>query len=151
MFGLFFQFVFWPLLSIKRPKHKLEKRPNIEAKRPRGQKRGQYHKLVQWRNEPFLGPRSAIEVFFQARAYVMNKKVDSNRAVIDERPKGPIEKRKRNLKFFSPVSREERETGNSFRQFREGKENSKRICSTFERRKRNRKFLSLVSRGKREF
>ena len=57
--------------------------------------------------------------------------------VIDERPKGPIEKRKRNLKFFSPVSREERETGNSFRQFREGKENSKRICSTFERRKRN--------------
>ena len=57
--------------------------------------------------------------------------------VIDERPKGPIEKRKRNQKFFSPVSREERETGNSFRQFREGKENSKRICSTFERRKRN--------------
>ena len=58
-------------------------------------------------------------------------------SVIDERPKGPIEKRKRNLKFFSPVSREERETGNSFHQFREGKENSKRICSTFERRKRN--------------
>ena len=58
-------------------------------------------------------------------------------AVIDERPKSPIERRKRNLKFFSPVSREERETGNSFRQFREGKENSKRICSTFERRKRN--------------
>ena len=58
-------------------------------------------------------------------------------AVIDERPKSPIEKRKRNLKFFSPVSREERETGNSFPQFREEKEKSKKIFSTFERRKRN--------------
>ena len=58
-------------------------------------------------------------------------------AVIDERPKSPIEKRKRNLKFFSPVSREERETGNYFPQFREEKEQSKRIFSTFERRKRN--------------
>ena len=57
--------------------------------------------------------------------------------VIDERPKGPIEKRKRNFKFFSPVSREERDTGNSFCQFREGKDNSKRMCSTFERRQRN--------------
>ena len=58
-------------------------------------------------------------------------------SVIDERPKSPIEKRKRNLKFFSPVSREERETWNSFPQFREEKEKSKRIFSTFERRKRN--------------
>ena len=57
--------------------------------------------------------------------------------VIDERSKSPIEKRKRNLKFFSPVSREERETRNPFPQFREEKEKSKRICSTFERRKRN--------------
>ena len=31
-------------------------------------------------------------------------------AVIDERPKSPIEKRKRNLIFFSPISRRERET-----------------------------------------
>ena len=53
--------------------------------------------------------------------------------VIDERPKSPIEKRKRNLKFISPVSREERETGNSFLQFREEIEKSKRIFSTFER------------------
>ena len=50
-------------------------------------------------------------------------------------PKSPIEKR--NLKFFSPVSREERETGNSFPQFREEKEKSKRIFTIFERRKRN--------------
>ena len=84
--------------------------------------------------------------------------------VIDERPKGPIERRKRNLAFFSPVPREERETGNSFHQFREGKENSKRICSTFERRKRNGfsmlklqneekekvKRISLFSRRERE-
>ena len=54
-------------------------------------------------------------------------------AVIDERPKSPIEKRKRNFKFISPVSREERETGNSFLQFREEIEKSKRIFSTFER------------------
>ena len=46
----------------------------------------------------------------------------TNTPVIDERPKGPIEKRKRNDKFFSPVSREERETRNSFRQFWEEKE-----------------------------
>ena len=42
-FGLnvwpFSQFVLWPLLHIQRPKYKLEKRPNIEAKRLRGQKR----------------------------------------------------------------------------------------------------------------
>ena len=57
--------------------------------------------------------------------------------VIDERPKISIETRKRNLKFFSPVSREKRETGNSFPQFREEKEKSKRIFSTFKRRKRN--------------
>ena len=57
--------------------------------------------------------------------------------VIGERPKSPIEKIKRNLKSFSPVSREETETGNSFHQFREEKEKSKRIFSTFERRKRN--------------
>ena len=31
-------------------------------------------------------------------------------AVIDERPKSPIEKRKRDLIFFSPISRRERET-----------------------------------------
>ena len=64
-------------------------------------------------------------------------KIPPCKAVIDERPKSPIEKRKRNLKFFSPVSREERETWNSFPQFREEKEKSKRIFSTFERRKRN--------------
>ena len=53
--------------------------------------------------------------------------------VIDERPKISIETRKRNLKFFSPVSREKSKTGNSFPQFREEKEKSKRIFSTFER------------------
>ena len=43
----FFSSLYFGLLSIKRPKYKLEKRPNIEAKRPRGQKRGQNHKLVE--------------------------------------------------------------------------------------------------------
>ena len=50
--------------------------------------------------------------------------------VIDERTKSPTEKRKRNLNFFSPVSREERETRNFFHQFREEKEKPKRIFST---------------------
>ena len=54
-----------------------------------------------------------------------------------ERPKCQMEKGKRNLRFFSPVSREEREIGNSFHQFWEEKEKPKRIFSTFERRKRN--------------
>ena len=52
-------------------------------------------------------------------------------AVIDERPKSPIEMRKRNFKFLSPDSRE-----NSFPHFREEKEKSKRIFSTFKRKKR---------------
>ena len=43
-------------------------------------------------------------------------------AVIDETPKSPIEKGKRNLKLFSPIWRRERELCNSFLQFREGKE-----------------------------
>ena len=42
-FGLivwpFSQFVLWPLLHMQRPKYKLEKIPNIKAKRQRGQKR----------------------------------------------------------------------------------------------------------------
>ena len=56
--------------------------------------------------------------------------------VIDERPKSPIEKRKRNLIFFSPISRRERETWNSFPQFREGKEKFEKGFSTFEKWKR---------------
>ena len=55
---------------------------------------------------------------------------------IDERPKSPIEKRKRNLIFFSPISRRERETWNSFPQFREGKEKCEKGFSTFEKWKR---------------
>ena len=39
-----------------------------------------------------------------------DEKNDGDEAVIDERPKSPIEKRKRNLIFFSPISRRERET-----------------------------------------
>ena len=85
------------------------------------------------------------------------------RPVYDERQNCKIERRKRNLKFFSPVSRGERETGNSFPQFREEKEKSKKIFSTFERRKRNGfsilklweekekvKTISPFSRGERE-
>ena len=56
--------------------------------------------------------------------------------VIDERPNSPIEKRKRNLIFFSPISRRERETWNSFPQFREGKEKCEKGFSTFEKWKR---------------
>ena len=74
-----------------------------------------------------------VELFF----VVENMLVAPVAPVIDERPKSPIERRKRNLKFFSPVSREERETWNSFPQFREEKEKSKKIFSTFERGKRN--------------
>ena len=55
------------------------------------------------------------------------------KSFIDERPKSPTEKRKI---FFSPNSRWERETWNSFPQFREEKEKSKRIFSTFKRKKR---------------
>ena len=62
---------------------------------------------------------------------------NSKSSVYDERQNCKIERRKRNLKFFSPVSRGERETGNSLLQFREEKEKSKKIFSTFERRKRN--------------
>ena len=60
----------------------------------------------------------------------------TSNAVIDERPKSPIEKRKRNLIFFSPISRRERETWNSFPQFREGKEKFEKGFSTFEKWKR---------------
>ena len=36
--------------------------------------------------------------------------LSDKKPVIDEMPKSPIEKRKRNLIFFSPISRRERET-----------------------------------------
>ena len=60
-FGLFFGLlVFWPQclaffpvctsasLHVQRPKYKLEKRPNIEAKRPRGQKREAKNERPKW-------------------------------------------------------------------------------------------------------
>ena len=46
-------------------------------------------------------------------------------AVYDERPNCQIERRKRNLKFISPVSRREREIQNNFSSF----EKRKRILS----------------------
>ena len=65
-------------------------------------------------------------------------------AVYDERPKCQIERRKRNLKFISPVSRREREIQNNL--------------SSFEKRKRNfsRHFVGnlnffSVSRRERKF
>jgi hypothetical protein len=42
--------------------------------------------------------------------------------VSDERQKCPIEKRKRNLKTISPISRGKREISNQFLHFREEKE-----------------------------
>ena len=85
----------------------------------------------------------------------------------DERQKCPIEKRKRNLKTISPISRGKREISNQFLHFREEKEkfendsplsrgereiwklilhfrekNEKfvRLFDNFEKRKRNREF-----------
>ena len=97
---------------------------------------------------------------------------------IDERQKSPIEKRKRNFKFFSPVSREERKNGkilaiianfsqsltrgqkvqsrrereikNSFLQFREKKEKPEIPFASFEREKRILKEYAQLSRGERE-
>ena len=70
--------------------------------------------------------------------------------VVDERQKSKIEKRKRNLKSISPISRGEREICISFPHFREEKEKSEFYFHTFERRKRNMNFISPVSRGERE-
>ena len=73
-------------------------------------------------------------------------------AVIDEMPKSPIERRKRNLIFFSPISRRERETWNSFPQFREGKEKCEKGFSTFEKWKRKGySFLKFREEKKRFF
>ena len=47
------------------------------------------------------------------------------RAVIDERPKSPIAKTKRNVKFFSPILREEKETEIPFPSFERKKRNLK--------------------------
>ena len=99
-------------------------------------------------------------------------------AVVDERQKSQFEKRKRNLKTISPISRGEREIwipchsfekrkGNlkstslisrgereiwiPFPQFREEKEKSDKIFSTFEKRNWNFKSTSPISRGEREY
>ena len=46
--------------------------------------------------------------------------------VCDERPKSPIEKRKRNLKLFSPISRGEEKFENPFPSFEKRKRNLKK-------------------------
>ena len=71
-------------------------------------------------------------------------------AVCDERPKSPIEKRKRNLKLFSPISRRERETWNSFPQFREEKDKFGKRVLHFGEQKEKGIFFSQVSRGERD-
>ena len=83
-------------------------------------------------------------------------------AVIDERPKSPIEKRKRNLIFLSPVSRGEREIWKKVLNFREEKEKGIFLSqvlrgerdffnkSPISRRERNLKFFSPVLRRERE-
>ena len=102
----------------------------------------------------------------------------SFRAVVDKRRKSQFEKRKRNLKTISPISRGEREIWipcHSFEkrkrnlksislisrgereiwipfpQFREEKEKSDKIFSTFEKRKRNFIYISTISRREREY
>ena len=72
------------------------------------------------------------------------------RPVVDERQKSQIEKRKRNLKTISPISRGEREIWISFPQFREEKEKSNKMFSTFEKRKRNQTKCFQLSRRERE-
>ena len=71
---------------------------------------------------------------FRSRQLIISTKIVDILPGIDERPKGPIEKR--NLTFFSPIWRSERELWNSFLQFREGKEKFAKSFSTFEKRKR---------------
>ena len=73
-----------------------------------------------------------------------------NMAVVDESQKSHFEKRKRNLKAISPISRGEREIWIHFPQFREEKEKFENHFSNFERRKRKLNSLSLVSRRERE-
>ena len=70
--------------------------------------------------------------------------------VVDESQKSQFEKRKRNLKAISPISRGEREIWIHFPQFREEKEKFENHFSNFERRKRKLSSLSLVSRRERE-
>ena len=70
-------------------------------------------------------------------------------AVVDERQKSQMEKRKKNLKTISPISRGKRKIWIPFPQFRE--EKSERIFSTFEKRKRDFEYFSLISRGEREY
>ena len=82
--------------------------------------------------------------------FVPSTITSSSSAVVDERQKSKIEKRKRNLKSISPISRGEREIWISFPHFREEKEKSEFYFHTFERRKRNLNFISPVSRGERE-
>ena len=73
-----------------------------------------------------------------------------NEPVVDESKKSHFEKRKRNLKAISPISRGEREIWIHFPQFREEKEKFENHFSNFERRKRKLNSLSLVSRRERE-
>ena len=61
-----------------------------------------------------------------------------------------FEKRKRNLKTISLISRGERESWIPFPQFREEKEKFENNFSYFERRERKLNFLSPVSRRERE-
>ena len=72
-------------------------------------------------------------------------------SVCDERLKSPIEMRKRNLKLISPISRGEREIWISFPQFREEKEKSEKIFSTFEKRKRKVYSLLKLREEKEKF
>ena len=85
--------------------------------------------LDNFRKKMDFGPKNCIYHWFSL--FTVGAK-----AVIDERPKSPIEKRKRNLIFFSPISRRERETWNSFPQFREEKEKFEKVFFTFEKWKR---------------
>ena len=70
--------------------------------------------------------------------------------MVDERQKNQFEKRKRNLKTISPISRGEREIGIPCPQFRKEKEKFENNFSNFERRKRKLNSLSPVSREERE-
>ena len=74
-----------------------------------------------------------------------------NSPVIDARPKSTIEKRKTNLIFFSPILRRERETWNSFPQFREEKREiwRRKKVLHFQEEKEKGIFFSQVSRGER--
>ena len=93
--------------------------------------------------------------FFSARFWTFHFLISAASASsftgIDESQKSKFESRKRNLKFWSRISRVEREIWDSDLEFREEKEKFEIPISNFESRKRNFKFLFGIQEHKEKF